>query len=76
MGYLNSLKRMFEIGWPNAERIYRQRDASPVPKRLREESYSLNKGLYAAPLFVSGRPARMAFVRAESPAHHSRVPTR
>jgi hypothetical protein len=35
---LNSHKRMFENGWPNAERIYRQRDASPVPKRLREES--------------------------------------
>jgi hypothetical protein len=30
VGYLNSLKRMFEIGWPNAERIYRQHDASPL----------------------------------------------
>src|SRR6476620_9196500 len=44
VGYLNSLKRMFEIGWPNAERIYRQRDASPVPKRLRETVWRVFKG--------------------------------
>ena len=36
MGYLNSLKRMFEIGWPNAERIYRQHDASPLPCKTRD----------------------------------------
>jgi hypothetical protein len=35
---------MFEIGWPNAERIYRQRDASPVPKRLRETVWRVFKG--------------------------------
>ena len=38
MGYLNPFDRVFEIGWPNAKRIYGQRDASPVPKRLREVS--------------------------------------
>ena len=34
MGYLNSLKRMFEIGWPNAERILCEKESTMKPVLL------------------------------------------